>query len=284
MSTDGFSTVSNGTSSASFVRSLREVPTSTSQGALATIPAGKAVSVSAPIRLRVFIDHPTTDPLYITANPGTETLRSLKHKILKTDNDRFVQFRQQRRPPVEQRWDITESPNDEPSKTTFDIDNRVTLFSGSVDWLTVSQTKRSFEKTRTFKSIVSSQPTAPILAPPTNLLDLVSLFPDTKEAAAARLKGVIEVLVRVAPEGTVPVLVSFSDLPDQPVIIDIGDEMTIGKVKAKIGEARKLVYRSISGGSTRLDPADFYLFKVSSARALYPFCHVLTLPSPSSFL
>jgi hypothetical protein len=216
-----------------------------------------------PVRVRVFIDHPTTEPLYVTVNPGTETLRSFKHKILKTDNERFIQFRQARRPPVETRWDISDSPFDDPKATGFDLDERIQLFRVSVNWLVVSKTKRAFEKTRTFTSILSCCPSTPILAAdPNSLLDLGALFPPSAEAAEARLKGLIEIVVRVTPRQSIPLLVSYSDMPDHPVVVDVERGMTVRDLKESIGEARTLIVRPVGGVQNGLENSDFYLFKV----------------------
>lgn len=225
-------------------------------------------SVAAPFRVRVFIDHPTTEPLYITVNPGEETLRTLKHKILKVDNERFVQFRQARRPPVETRWDIHPSPDDErvEGDKTYDIERRIQLFRVSVDWLVVSKTKRNYEKTRTFISILSSSPSTPILPPSEDdVLPLLHLFPPTEASASARLKGLIEIVVRVTPEKeSVPVMVSFSDMPDQPVVVDVEKGATVLDVKESIAKARGLAVRMVGGGRAGLEAHDFFLFKVSA--------------------
>lgn len=215
------------------------------------------------MRVRVFIDHPTTEPLYVTVVPGVETLRSFKHKILKTDNDRFIQFRQARRPPVETRWDISDSPFDDPKATGFDMDERIQLFRVSVNWLVVSKTKRAFEKTRTFTSILSCCPSTPILsADPNSLLDLGALFPPSVESTEARLKGLIEIVVRITPRQSIPVLVSFSDMPDHPIVVDVERGMTVRDVKETIGESRTLIVRPVGGVQNGLENSDFYLFKV----------------------
>lgn len=216
-----------------------------------------------PIRVRVFIDHPTTEPLYVTVIPGVETLRSFKHKILKTDNERFIQFRQARRPPVETRWDISDSPFDDPKATGFDLDERIQLFRVSVNWLVVSKTKRAFEKQRTFTSILSCCPSTSIIAQdPNSLLDLAALFPPSAEAAEARLKGLIEIVVRITPRQSIPVLVSYSDMPDHPVVVDVERGMTVRDLKESIGEARTLIVRPVGGVQAGLENEDFYLFKV----------------------
>ncbi|KAL7415015.1 hypothetical protein BDY24DRAFT_383436 [Mrakia frigida] len=243
-----------------------------------TLPSQPS-TLSPPFRIRVFIDHPTTEPLYITVNPGSETLRSLKHKILKVDNDRFVQFRQARRPPVETKWDIHPTLDEDEGRAgqagdrSFDFDRRVQLFRVSVDWLVVSKTKRNFEKTRTFQSVLSSQPSTPILTSNEDeLLPLVNLFPATPASAAARLKGLIEIVVRIVPaeRESVPVLVSFSDMPDQPVVVDVEKGWRVCEVKEAIGKARGLAVRIVGGGRSLLEGEDFFLFKVGRRKNKKP--------------
>ncbi|CED84060.1 hypothetical protein [Phaffia rhodozyma] len=219
------------------------------------------------LRIRVFMDHPTAEPLYVNIIPGVDSLHTLKRKILTEDNTRFLATRQNRKSPIEVKWDIPEFLEEEPTEDHYDFDNRLDVYKISCSWIHISKMKRTYDHTKVFHSILSSYPSNLIVAQSDQdakvPLDLGSIFPpDTPEMVEARAKGLTELAIRIKPQKSWPILVAFSDVPTHPFVVEYQRGMRVRDLKVIIGEARtNLIIIMGDASTTTLDGSEFFLFK-----------------------